>query len=249
MSARPTMDLEHFKNLSLLDMVYARIKEDILSGKYKAGERLVVSRITEELGVSHTPINEALNRLVVEGYVAFMPRKGMRVRGIDMTEIRETYEIRKMFELYCADKVIERAAGDPSFIGELRALEQAIGEGGYAAAVSDGFQTFFAREGDFHTAMIEVCGNQKLFQMYQNLKANGVFYYKIVSEGQLLSEERYNRSLREHAAIVEAVAARDIGQLREILAAHLQRSIDYLYAGSARRLLGLAAEPAEKGNP
>lgn len=235
------MDLEHYKNLSLLDMVYARIKEDILSGKYQAGERLVVSRLTEHLGVSHTPINEALNRLVVEGYVAFEPRKGMRVRGIDMIEIRETYEIRKMCELYCADKVIELAKADPAFVVELRRLERSIGEGGYKAAVADGFQTFFAREGAFHSIMVQVKGNQKLYQMYENLKANGVFYYKMVSEGQMLSESRYNQSLTEHAAIVEAVAAHGADQLRNVLAAHLQRSIEYLYASSARRLTGQIA--------
>lgn len=242
MIARPSMDLEHFKNLSLLDMVYARIKDDILSGKYQAGERLVVSRLTEQLGVSHTPINEALNRLVVEGYVAFEPRKGMRVRGIDMTEIRETYEIRKMCELYCIDKVIELAKSDPSFIAEMRQLERAIGEGGYQAAIDDGFQTFFAREGAFHSIMVEVSGNQKLFQLYQNLKANGVFYYKMVSEGQLLSEARFHQSLSEHAAIVQAVEAGDADGLRKALASHLQRSIDYLYASSARRLIGRSPE-------
>jgi len=238
MSARPSMDLEHYKNLSLLDMVYARIKDDILSGKYQAGERLVVSRLTEQPGVSHTPINGALNRPVVEGYVAFEPRKGMRVRGIDMTEIRETYEIRKMCELYCADTVIELVKADPRFITKLRQLEQSIGADGYAAAMADSFQTFFAREGAFHSIMVEVNGNQKLYQMYENLKANGVFYYKMVSEGQLLSESRFNQSLTEHAAIVEAVAAHDVNRLRTALTAHLQRSIEYLYASSARRLSG-----------
>ena len=242
MTARPSMDLEHYRNLSLLDMVYARIKDDILSGKYRAGERLVVSRLTEELGVSHTPINEALNRLVVEGYVAFEPRKGMRVRVIDMNEIRETYEIRKMCELYCADRVIELATTDPSFVADLRQLEQAIGEGDYQDAIADGFQTFFAREGAFHNVMVEVSGNQKLFQLYQNLKANGVFFYKMASEGQLLSEARYRQSLIEHAAIVQAIAAHDATRLREALTAHLQRSIDYLYASSARRLLSQATE-------
>ena len=125
------MDLESFKSLSLLDMVYLRIKEDILSGRYAAGERMVVSRLSEQLGVSHTPINEALNRLVMEGYVEFIPRKGMKVRELDMTEIAETYEIRKMVELYSADKVIARAKADPAFLPEIRRLERMVAEGGY----------------------------------------------------------------------------------------------------------------------
>ncbi len=233
MNARPTMDLEHYKNLSLLDMVYARIKDDILAGKYKAGERLVVSRLTEQLGVSHTPINEALNRLVVEGYVAFEPRRGMRVRGIDLAEIRETYEIRKMFETYCAAKVIEVATEDPGYLADLRELEKSIGKGGYDAAVADNFQTFFAQESAFHEAMVEVSGNRKLFQMYQNLKANGVFFYKMASEGQFLSEERYQHSIAEHAAIIEAVEALDADRLRTELETHLRHSIEYLGVSSA----------------
>jgi len=246
MNARPTMDLEQYKNLSLLDMVYARIKDDILAGKYQAGERLVVSRLTEQLGVSHTPINEALNRLVVEGYVAFEPRRGMRVRGIDLTEIRETFEIRKMFEAYCADKVVETAAADPDYLNDLRQLERSIGEGGYETAVADDFQSFFARESAFHEAMVQVSGNRKMFQMYQNLKANGVFYYKMMSEGQFLSEERYHHSIAEHAAIIEAVEALDAERLRTELDSHLRHSIEYLGISSALHRLDQSQKQLEE---
>ncbi len=231
------MDLESYKNLSLLDMVYDRIKGDILSGIYASGERLVVSRISERLVVSHTPINEALNRLVMEGYVEFMPRRGMKVRELDMNEIADTYEIRKMVELYCADKVIAKARSEPAYLKEIRRLEQAVAKGGYSEAVKDNFQTFFASEGQFHQHLIQACGNQKLYQMYQNLKVNGVFYYKIVSAQQLLSELRYQQSIAEHASIVHAIAEGDVGALKETLADHLQKSVEYLYATSALNIL------------
>lgn len=231
------MDLESYKNLSLLDMVYARIKEDILAGNYKAGERLVISKISDHLGISHTPINEALNRLVMEGYVEFMPRKGMKVRELNMNEITETYEVRKMCELYCADKVVALAKSDQGYLTEIRRLEEAVAEGGYEKAVSDNFQSFFANEGKFHQYQVQACGNQKLFQMYQNLKANGVFYYKIISDQQLLSEERYHQSIAEHAEIVRSIASGSGQQLKSAMEVHLHHSIEYLYATSALRIL------------
>ena len=243
----PGMDLESFKSLSLLDMVYLRIKDDILSGRYAAGERMIVSRLSEQLGVSHTPINEALNRLVMEGYVEFMPRKGMKVRELDMTEIAETYEIRKMVELYSADKVIARAKADPAFLPEIRRLERMVAEGGYEQAVRDNFQSFFAHEGDFHQYMVKACGNQKLIQMYQNLKANGVFYYKIISDQKLLSEARFSQSIAEHAEIVQAIANGDADVLKSVLAIHLQRSIEYLYATSAMKILERSPGLAKAG--
>lgn len=231
------MDLESYKSLSLLDMVYTRIKEDILAGNYLAGERLVISRISDQLGVSHTPINEALNRLVMEGYVEFMPRKGMKVRELDMNEIAETYEVRKMCELYCAEKVIARTKSDPGYLPEIRRLESAVAEGGYEKAASDNFHSFFACEGKFHQFQVQACGNQKLYQMYQNLKANGVFYYKMISDQQLLSEDRYHQSIAEHAEIVRSIESGHVELLKSTLAAHLQRSIEYLYATSALKIL------------
>jgi len=228
-------------------MVYSRIKEDILSGKYAAGERLVISKISDQLGVSHTPINEALNRLVMEGYVEFMPRKGMKVREIDMDEIAETFEIRKMCELYSAEKVIARAQADPNYLSEIRRLERAVAEGGYEMAVSDNFQQFFTRESQFHQFQVQACGNQKLYKLYQNLKVNGVFYYKIISDQQLLSRDRYHRSIDEHTEIVEAIAAGDLGRLKNALVIHLQRSIEYLYATSAQKIL-LQTPGLMKGN-
>ena len=173
----------------------------------------------------------------MEGYVEFMPRRGMKVRELDMNEIAETYEVRKMVELYCAEKVIARAKSEPAYLKEVRRLEQTVAKGGYAEAVKDNFQAFFASEGLFHQHLIQACGNQKMYQMYQNLKVNGVFYYKIVSTQQLLSELRYQQSITEHAAIVLAITEGNVGALKDALANHLQKSVEYLYATSALKIL------------
>ena len=69
------LNLEQYVSVSLVDVVTEKIRSNIYSGKYLPGQRLVVREISEELGVSHTPVKDALNRLVSEGYVVALPRR------------------------------------------------------------------------------------------------------------------------------------------------------------------------------
>ena len=221
------MDLEKFRSLSLLDVVYSRVKDDILTGKYKPGERLIVKKMSEDLGVSHTPINESLNRLVTEGYVEFVPRKGMKVREIDVKEIAETYEIRLMIEIFCAEDTIARAREDSAYVEELRRLADAMSEGGYARACEDGFAAFFENEAQFHRLQVSACKNKKMIGLYENLKANTMFYNRMVLSHMILTEARYIASVREHAGIVYAIIQSSTDLLKAGLCEHIRNTIDY----------------------
>ncbi|MGI5848697.1 MAG: GntR family transcriptional regulator [Christensenellales bacterium] len=226
------MDIEKYRSISLLGIVYSRIKDDILKGKYKPGERLVVKKISQELGVSHTPINESLNRLVIEGYVEFIPRKGMKVREIDLEEIKDTYEIRKMIELYCAEYTILKAKEDSAYIDEIKGFSNMISSGCYKDAYQDQFNAFFENESQFHLKQVSACNNNKLISLYENLKANTMFYNKIVCSDMLLTEARYNESISEHSSIVEAIVKYDIDLLKSCLSAHIENAIGYIIDSS-----------------
>ena len=226
------MDIKKYQSISLLGIVYSQIKDDILRGKYKPGERLIVSKISQDLEVSHTPINESLNRLVTEGYVEFVPRKGMKVREIGIEEIKETYEIRRMFELYCADYTIEKAKKNAAFIDEIKLYADAMGQGGYQSACDDQLNTFFENETQFHLKQVSACENKKLINMYESLKANTMFYNKIICDHMLLTETRYNNSIKEHSNIVKAIEMYDVELLKEHLSTHIRNSIDYVVSFS-----------------
>jgi DNA-binding GntR family transcriptional regulator len=231
------MDIEKYKSMSLLDIVYSQIKDDILKGKYKPGERLIISKISQDLGVSHTPINESLNRLVMEGYVDFIPRKGMKVREIDIDEIMETYEIRKMCELFYADKMIERAKEDKAFIKEVKVYAAAMANAGFKGVMEDKSNIFFENETNFHLALMSCCNNNKLYNIYINLKANSMFFYKLIFADMLYTEKRYEETLGEHMNIIHALEALDLKMLHEALQTHTQNSIDFICYSSKKKML------------
>ena len=87
---------------SLRGMVFTKLREDILSGKYEANEELKEIAIGEELGVSRTPVREALRQLELEGLVKIIPNKGAYVAGISNKDIHDIYMIRSYLEGLCA---------------------------------------------------------------------------------------------------------------------------------------------------
>jgi len=230
------VDIHEFKSMSLLDIVYSQIKDDILRGKYKPGERLIVNKITQDLGVSHTPINEALNRLIMEGYVEYTPRKGMKVREINIEEIIETYEIRKMCELFYADRMIEHVKKDEHFIQELKVFADEMAKIGFQGVIGEKSDVFFENEASFHHKLMSCCNNKKLFTIYSNLKATSMFFYKVIFDEMLYTEERYNQTINEHKDIINALELHDIKMLKKALENHTQNSIDFICNSKKLRL-------------
>ena len=87
---------------SLSARVFHAIREDILNGKYQANEELKEKSIGEDLGVSRTPVREALRQLELEGLVRIIPNKGAFVEGITLKDVKDIYEIRALLEGLCA---------------------------------------------------------------------------------------------------------------------------------------------------
>ena len=94
--------MEGYEERSLRGKVFERLREDILSGVYKEKEELREASIGEEMGVSRTPVREALRQLELEGLVRIIPNKGAYVTGITQADVRDIYKIRSMLEGLCA---------------------------------------------------------------------------------------------------------------------------------------------------
>ena len=99
MSKHPISDLSQYTSTSLVEIVTNTIRKNIYNGTYAPGEKLIVRELSEQLGVSHTPIKDALNRLVSEGYVEAPPRKSMYVKPFSIMDLMETLYVRAMCEL------------------------------------------------------------------------------------------------------------------------------------------------------
>ena len=94
--------MEEYQDNSLRGIVFRRLREDILSGVYKEHDELRENTIGEELGVSRTPVREALRQLELEGLVSIIPNKGAYVTGISSKDVQDIYKIRSMLEGLCA---------------------------------------------------------------------------------------------------------------------------------------------------
>ena len=214
------MVLTH-KTVSLADQVFDRLENDILSGVYKRGELLTELRLCEELGVSRTPVREAMKRLEQEHIIEDCG-KGMRVLSITAEDAECIYEIRSRVEgmaaAACARSISEQ---------DLKALHDLVD-----------LQAFYAQRGDsdrvksldseFHEMIYRCSGSAVLFDTLSPLHKKVQKFRKAAVEQRSRAEE----SVAEHLAVYTAIASRDPLEAERVMNAHVASARDRLVQGS-----------------
>lgn len=143
-------------NYSLGSRVFHMIRENILSGKYERDEELKEKSIGEELGVSRTPVREALRQLELEGLVTIIPNKGAYVVGISQKDIKDIYEIRSRLEGLCAKWAAENITKE-----QLDELEENIFLSDFHAAKGNAEQ-MVELDNKFHEILYTASGSREL---------------------------------------------------------------------------------------
>jgi DNA-binding GntR family transcriptional regulator len=197
-------------NISLADQVFEQLENDILTGKYQYGEIITEAKLSQDLGVSRTPIREALRRLEQEGIIADSG-KGMKVLGITIQDISDIYEIRLRLEGVAASWAAKHAT------------EENIAE---LAGILD-LQEFYAERGDsehirdmdtkFHESLYTFSGSPILKNTLMPLHKRVMKYRK----ASLEKTGRALHSTQEHRAIYEAIKARNAEQAEKLTTAHV----------------------------
>lgn len=160
----PNFQVNMNEYLPLRDVVFNTLRQAILHGELKPGERLMEIQLANKLGVSRTPIREAIRKLELEGLVLMIPRKGAEVAEITEKSLRDVLEVRKALEelavQLCCDKITKE---------EIRELEKAAED--FKTAIRNGGLTEIA-EADvkFHDVIYMATDNQKLIQLLNNLR-------------------------------------------------------------------------------
>lgn len=192
---------------SLRGRVFNRIREDILSGKYSENEELKENTIGNELGVSRTPVREALRQLELEGLVKIIPNKGAYVTGISEKDIHDIYVIRSYLEGLCARWACEKITKD-----QIEALEEVI------------YLSEFHTKKEHHEQIVELDNkfHELIYQasdskILRHVLTDFHHYVQRVRKITLSKTERATDSNAEHTAILEAIRTRD-GDLAERLA-------------------------------
>lgn len=199
-------------------IVYENLKKRVINHSLKSGEPLNESVLTKELGISKTPIREALQQLEKEGFIENIPGKGSFVSRISIQDIREIFEIREILEC----EVVKRAAmkSDPDKIEGIRKKFETESNGDKNSR--DQFKA-----GDrIHTFIFESFGNKRLLEYYKRLQEH-IIRMRLYFFNQL-HQERSGQSFKEHLEIMDALIAQDPPRAEKAMRDHLRNSTEYL---------------------
>lgn len=201
---------------SLRGRVFHKIRDDILDGKYNENDELKEVAIGKELGVSRTPVREALRQLELEGLVRIIPNRGAFVTGIQAKDVHDIYMIRSVLEGLCA-----RLATDNITDAQMEAMEENV----YLAEFHAGrghMEQIAELDNQFHRIMY-AAGNSK---MLEHLLIDYHEYVTLIRRRTLSTIERANVSNREHRAIMEAIKAKNAPLAEKLADEHMKSAYD-----------------------
>jgi DNA-binding GntR family transcriptional regulator len=204
------------------ERVLDKLREAILSGRFQPGQRLVERELVEQLGVSRTPIREALRKLELEGLVTTVPYKGPMVTLPTLEDARQLYEVRAALEGQAASLLATRAQPE-----DVACLQQCVRTAEEAVRAGD-VRAVLAANNAFHDELAARCGNALLESLIANLR-NRIILLRVES---LSLPGRPPQSVAEHRQIVERIRARDPEGARQCMEMHILRAWE-----SARRQL------------
>jgi len=200
------------------ERVVDALRDAIIAGRLKPGERIRERELVSLLGVSRSPLREAIRILETEGLITSLAHRGARVSELSAIDLHDMLDVRIMLESFAARLFIERL--DEAV---LRAMEEQVERSrapGYRVDLQENFDLGL----EFHDLLVGACGNRKVVQMHENLKRHQTRY-------QHFAFARLGRDLRaldEHAEMVTMLRARDLGAVERLMRAHLLRFHDYL---------------------
>lgn len=202
--------LDSFRPLG--EMVYESLRDAIANQVLKPGERLMEMDLADEMGVSRTPVREAIRKLELEGYVVMIPRKGAYVAGLSVKDINEVFEIRGALESLAAGLAAQRATDK-----EIEEMERNLALEANHFETSDLLKTIEV-DTKFHEMIFSASKNNRLLAMVKELREQ-VQRFRTTT---LAVPGRMKFALEEHREIVEAIADRDVEAAQKLAREHIE---------------------------
>ena len=214
--------MEEYQDQSRRGRVFRRLRNDILSGVYKEHDELRETTIGEELGVSRTPVREALRQLELEGLVTIVPNKGAYVTGISKKDVHDIYKIRSMLEGMCARWATRYIT--PEQIGELEEVIL-LSEFHLKRKNEEKAVQVSELDGKFHKVLYEASNSRILEHVLSDFHK----YVQMARTHSVESRERAEKSIEEHRAILEAIKGKDEDQAERLANAHVMKAMENLH--------------------
>lgn len=202
--------------LPLRDVVFNTLRQAILRGELKPGERLMEIQLANKLGVSRTPIREAIRKLELEGLVLMIPRKGAEVAEITEKNMMDVLEVRKALEELAVQLACDRISEE-----QIIELKFAAKEFEKTLMTEDVTQIAEA-DVNFHDIIFEATDNRRLITLLNNLREQ---MYRLRVE-YLKRPEWYPQLLSEHEEIIQSIEERHREKASEIVARHIDNQVN-----------------------
>lgn len=196
----------------LREIVFNVLRQAIIDGTLEPGERLMEVQLAEALGVSRTPVREALRQLELEGFIVMVPRKGAYVADLSTKDVADVLEIRGALEALAASLAAERIEEE-----ELELLERLLVESKEAAKAKD-LELMIKIDTRFHDILYQASRNKRLVQILSNLSEQ-IQRYRTTS---LAYPGRLIHTLKEHRLLVDALAERNADLASELAREHIE---------------------------
>jgi DNA-binding GntR family transcriptional regulator len=217
------------------ESAYELVREQVLRGDLEPGAVIPQAALARELGVSTTPLREALRRMMTEGLVELDAHRDARVTRLTLEEARDLIEVRRSLDPLAAGLAAERRTRD-----DLALIRQTADELRPLRADPESAELLTHRR--FHAAIYHASHNQLLIQSLDGLWDKADRYRRLALEDGR-TEEDLDRTHSEHRALVDAIAAGDSGTATTVMLAHVEASLG---ARAVARLTSAAAEPAAR---
>lgn len=197
--------------LPLRDVVFNTLRQAILTGEFTPGERLMEIALAERLGVSRTPVREAIRKLELEGLVVMIPRKGAEVARITEKDLRNVLEVRCALEELSASLACDRITEEEKeeFHKALTIFEEAVASKDVSEIVN--------KDVEFHDVIFKTTKNERLIQMLNNLREQ-IYRYRI----EYAKDEDYHEVLlKEHREIFQAIVNNEKVKAMDFVKTHI----------------------------
>lgn len=201
--------LDNYKPLR--ELVFDSLRKAIILGKLKPGERLMEIQLAEEMGVSRTPVREAIRKLELEGFVVMVPRKGAYVAGVSVKDIADVFEVRSALEGLAAGLAAERITEE-----EMEELEKVI----HLISGEEDILTVYKKDNEFHELIYRASRNHRLTQIITNLSEQ-INRFRLTS---LSVPGRLKIAVDEHKKIIEAISDRDADLAHKLASEHMENA-------------------------
>lgn len=204
------MDVNEY--LPLRDVVFNTLRQAILRGEMEPGERLMEIQLAQKLGVSRTPIREAIRKLELEGLVIMIPRKGAEVAHITEKDMRDVLEVRCTLEELAVELACKHVT--PEYIAELRAANKIF----ESAIVSRDLMSIVDADVQFHDVIYSMTGNARLIQIINKLREQ-MYRYRL----EYIKDARSHSILiSEHEDIINKIEKNEVDAAKSVIRQHIQ---------------------------